>query len=96
MKITFLVCILSFMDNITNFGLFMITGLPFLAKVLNNNSEVDENILKDFVEKLSKIDINVKVDNTDIIVYFKNSFICKVSIFDYQLEDKSLAKEITI
>ena len=78
------------MDKITSemcqLGMFMKTGLPFLANVLvaskEENIELNEEVMF-FIHGMKKMNVIITIENTDIIIYHDKTKICKVNAYDY-------------
>ena len=72
--------------NLIHLGLFMASGLGFLAKIvkysLENNNEFDIETHK-FINKNKELNIDIKIENEYINITFKGIFICRVNINDY-------------
>ncbi len=72
--------------NLLHLGLFMATGLGFLAKIVKsstkNNNMLDNEINK-FINENKKFGIEIKIDNELINITYKGIFICRVNTNDY-------------
>lgn len=73
-------------SNLLNLGIFMVTGLKYLAQTVKASQEND-NFLKtqidDFIRRNEAFDISIKIDGQHINISYKGIFICRVDVKDY-------------
>ena len=73
-------------SNLVHLGIFMVTGLKFLAQTTKasqeNNNFLDTQI-HDFIRRNHAFDISIIIDGQYINISYKEIFICRVDVNDY-------------
>lgn len=69
-----------------NLGIFMVTGLKFLAQTVKASQENDNFLqpqIDDFIRRNDAFNISIKIDGQYINISYKGIFICRVNVKDY-------------
>jgi hypothetical protein len=71
--------------NIYRLGFFMISGLPYLARIIKCSCQVPElnPPITEFIKQNAGFDIIITVENEFINISYKDTFICRVNVNDY-------------
>jgi len=71
--------------NIYRIGFFMISGLPYLARIVKSLCQVSEldQPIAEFIKQNAGFDIIITVENEFINISYKDIFICRVNVNDY-------------
>ncbi len=72
-------------QNLYRLGFFMVSGLPYLARIVKSAHEVPELSapIKEFIKQNAGFSIIITIENEFINISYKDIFIGRVNVNDY-------------
>ncbi len=70
--------------HIYQLGFFMLSGLPYFARIVRSAHDELAAPINDFIKHSAQLNIQIIVDKEFINISYKDIFICRVNVNDYQ------------